>query len=234
MSIKVMASVWEHSQASGTDLLVLLALADNANDSGECWPSIGYIARKCRVDKSTIRRRITSLEELGEVIVIRGGGKASTPGGTRSNKYRIVVHMVDEETEEEGSQSATPWGGTDARGGVAPMPGGGVAPMPPEPSLRTVIEPPLNPQPTAGDQSHVRRGTRGSGTSPRELRAVEQQARAHQRAEDEADRLVTAIPETYGHLPEDYVLSKIDEGLGHDPVRRQRAIEHYRSMAVAS
>ncbi len=129
MSIKVMTRVWEFSQAAGTDLLVLLALADNANDEGECWPSIRYVAAKCRIDTRTTQRRIRSLELLGEVVVIRGGGKASTAGGTKSNRYRIVVHIPDEEGGGD-----LPGCGTDARDGVAPVP--------PEPSL----EPSVNRQ----------------------------------------------------------------------------------------
>lgn len=135
-----MTSVWEHSEAAGTDLLVLLALADIADDNGECWPSIGHIARKCRIDSRTTQRRIRSLEKLGEVVVIPGGGKTSTAGGTRSNRYRIVVHMP---VEEGGGD--LPHHGTDARDGVAPVPGGGVAPVPPEPSVLTVSEPSLKP-----------------------------------------------------------------------------------------
>jgi hypothetical protein len=96
MSIRIINDVWTYSKASGTDLLVLLALADNANDEGECWPSMATIGRKCRVDTRTARRRIRSLEEIGEVVVILGGGKASSSGGLRSNRYRITVHMADD------------------------------------------------------------------------------------------------------------------------------------------
>jgi hypothetical protein len=136
MSIKIMTAVWEHSRATGTDRLVLLALADIADDNGECWPSVAHIAHKCRIDPRTTQRRIRSLQKLGEVVVVVGGGKSSTAGGTRSNRYRIVVHLPE---EEEGGD--LPPHGTDARGGVAQTPGGGVAQTPPEPSLLTVIEP---------------------------------------------------------------------------------------------
>ncbi len=158
MSIRVMTSVWERSKASGTDLLVLLALADNANDQAECWPSIHYIARKCRIDDRTTQRRIRSLEAINDVIVIRGGGRGgSSEWGTRSNKYIIVVHLA----EDEGGDLpgvADCQGDTDAGEGVAHAPGLRVAPVPPEPSFESSIEPPLNPQPKAGDQKAVRRG----------------------------------------------------------------------------
>lgn len=99
MSVAVMTTCWRYSQARGNDLLVLLALADIADDNGECWPSMGYIARKARVDVRSARRHVRNLEKLGEVVVVVGGGKASTPGGTRSNRYRIVVHVPAEDAD---------------------------------------------------------------------------------------------------------------------------------------
>jgi len=40
MSIKVMSYVWEASKAKGSELLLLLAIADHAADDGYCWPGI--------------------------------------------------------------------------------------------------------------------------------------------------------------------------------------------------
>ena len=122
MSIRVMTNVWQFSNAAGTDLLVLLALADIADDDGECWPSVGYVARKCRIDTRTTQRRIRSLEKLGEVVVIVGGGRTRTAGATPSNRYRITVHMP-----AEGEGGDLPEGVTGDRERVAPVPGGRVA-----------------------------------------------------------------------------------------------------------
>ena len=93
MSIRVMTDVWRYSRARGTDLLVLLALADSANDEGECWPSIASVGSKSRLEPRNARKRIRALEELGEVVVIENGGRSSNKGGLRSNRYRITVHM---------------------------------------------------------------------------------------------------------------------------------------------
>ena len=40
MSIKRMNAVWNLSKQSGSALLVLLALADRADDDGFCWPGL--------------------------------------------------------------------------------------------------------------------------------------------------------------------------------------------------
>ena len=95
MSIEVMNDVWRYSKAKGTDRLVLIALADQANDQRECWPSVSSIGKKCLLTPRNVQKRIRSLEELGEVIVIYGAGTSSSKGGVRSNRYRIIVYMAD-------------------------------------------------------------------------------------------------------------------------------------------
>jgi helix-turn-helix protein len=57
-----MSAVWEVNLPA-TEKLVLLALADNANDEGHCWPSAMTIARKCGQGERTVRRAIQSLIE---------------------------------------------------------------------------------------------------------------------------------------------------------------------------
>lgn len=156
MSVKVMAAVWDHSRASGTPLIVLLCLADWANDDGECWPSVSSIARKARLkDERHVKRIIheTLEKELGEVVVIPGGGVASAKGGLRSNRYRITVHLPAEivaeqplsETTDGGSPATIdgPDGGSPATQMVAEQPPLIVAEQPPEPSVRSISDPSL-------------------------------------------------------------------------------------------
>ena len=62
MSIKQMSQVWERADVQQGHLLVLLALADWANDKGVCWPSIPSIARKSRMGVRQVRRILADLE----------------------------------------------------------------------------------------------------------------------------------------------------------------------------
>lgn len=75
MSVKVMNMVWQHSQLKGSALLLLLAIADNANDAGEAYPSVDTLAQKIRMSARQVQRLIPELERRGELVYVKGGGR---------------------------------------------------------------------------------------------------------------------------------------------------------------
>lgn len=83
MSIRVISSVWANSRQSGNDLLVLLALADFADDRGVAFPAVPTLAQKCRMSPRNANRVIAVLRESGELIVEVNAG----PKG--ANLYRV-------------------------------------------------------------------------------------------------------------------------------------------------
>jgi DNA-binding transcriptional MocR family regulator len=93
MSIQAIAWVLDHSQAMGTDRLVLIALANHYNAStGECYPGQRQVAHEANVDQSTVARSVRRLIALGEVEATPGRGRATTKyhlpwlaSGTRSD-----------------------------------------------------------------------------------------------------------------------------------------------------
>ena len=94
MSVKIMQQVFERSASKGNDRLVLLALADEANDEGtNAWPSINTIAFKAGgIDERTARRCIRNLEELGELRVdLNAGGTADWRSDRRPNLYTVLL-----------------------------------------------------------------------------------------------------------------------------------------------
>lgn len=66
MSVRIMTQVWE-LELPDSQKIVMLALADCANDEGMCWPSIATLARKCSKSERTIQSMIRKLEEDGLV-----------------------------------------------------------------------------------------------------------------------------------------------------------------------
>lgn len=66
---------------------VLMALADQADDRGYCWPSQQLIAQKVAMGERTVRRHIKTLRELGLVTPrVR-----SSTRGRRSNGYQLHI-----------------------------------------------------------------------------------------------------------------------------------------------
>lgn len=84
MSIKVTNWVWARSESRNGARLVMLALADRADDNGFCWPSIDDLAERTRLSPRSVQKGIATLVKDGELDVENGGGRH------RSNRYRII------------------------------------------------------------------------------------------------------------------------------------------------
>jgi hypothetical protein len=137
MSIRAMQAVWDHSAQQGSRLLLMLALADYADDEGMSWPKLATLAQKCRCSRGYIKTMIGDLKEAGEVQVIE---RHVEGGGNMSNLYKLTVLGV-----------------TAVSPGVTPVPPPGATPVTPpghpgaplgvtleatEPSVEPPIEPP--------------------------------------------------------------------------------------------
>ncbi|HMN14945.1 MAG TPA: helix-turn-helix domain-containing protein [Bellilinea sp.] len=75
MSIKRMSAVWDESKASGSTLLLLLAIADNASDDGLAWPGIETLAQRTRLSKRGVIKQLKAAEALGELRIYRRAGQ---------------------------------------------------------------------------------------------------------------------------------------------------------------
>lgn len=126
MSIKLMTSVWDSADLNGSDLLVLLALADWSNEEGMSWYSIRKIAQRARVSVRQAQRILTELEEKG---YINRDERLRENGSHTSNIYQIVFKGGGDtyDTTPGDTHDTTP---------------GDIAMSPPEPSLRTNKEEP--------------------------------------------------------------------------------------------
>ncbi len=100
-----MAWVFKHSDATGNDRLVLLSIADEADDDGSsAFPSIERLSIKARVPKRTVMRCLTRLEESGGLIVHRPEVK----GRGRFNTYVVVMRNGDTLTARNGDTLTDP------------------------------------------------------------------------------------------------------------------------------
>ena len=93
MSVKVITRVWDTSKQKRAPLLVMLALADFADDNGYCFPGIESLAFKARVTDRGVKGIISRLVSSGEVLEAKGRGR-----GNRS-VYRVVCGLSKEDIE---------------------------------------------------------------------------------------------------------------------------------------
>jgi len=87
MSTKAMTFVWENSPQRGNALLVLLAIADMANDDMICYPGKAHLARKCRLGVRAVRAILAKLEDAGEIQIYR----RRTAQRNSTNVYRLCL-----------------------------------------------------------------------------------------------------------------------------------------------
>lgn len=87
MSIAVSTLVWANGPAKAADRLMMLAIADNADDHGLAWPGMDRLAAKCCVKPDAARSTVRRLEADGWVSVRRGGGGQGGHG--QPNRYQL-------------------------------------------------------------------------------------------------------------------------------------------------
>ena len=124
MSSKLLGHVWDLELPDHATKLVLLRLADSANDeTGECWPSLKYIQDKCNVkSKNTIRRALEILEQMGLIVVIKRKLSASQ---NTSNLYKLNIERILNNGKKLGGSNSELGGSNSELGGSNSELGGG-------------------------------------------------------------------------------------------------------------
>lgn len=84
--------VWETSPTTGSQRLMLLAIADAANDDGVCFPGVGTLAKKLNTTERNAQKLIRSLAKAGEITIHTGKGIKTAHGWT--NRYNMTFNGV--------------------------------------------------------------------------------------------------------------------------------------------
>jgi len=84
MSIKAMNWAWEQNCKSPCQKLVLMAIADHANDKGLCWPGQDGLAEKTNMSVRAVQYAIKELTKAGFIISER---IIDEHGLRRGNRY---------------------------------------------------------------------------------------------------------------------------------------------------
>ncbi|EOT9430777.1 helix-turn-helix domain-containing protein [Escherichia coli] len=120
MSMNLMAKAMNIKVGNPLRKLVLIKLADNANDNGECWPSYQRVADQCEVSRSTVKSHIRALEEMGLLKrEFRRKGELN-----QSNVFYLTLDNAQQIQPESGGAGAARGGAGAARGGAGAARGG--------------------------------------------------------------------------------------------------------------
>ncbi|WP_429166656.1 helix-turn-helix domain-containing protein [Aeromonas rivipollensis] len=120
MSAKYTFWAWEQETGSHTAKLVLLKLADNANDDGISWYPISKMLTACELSDRAFRNQLRKLEELGLLAIEHRDNRPSV--------YALPPDLESVRLNGTRADSASravppaPNAGTPARGAGTPAP----------------------------------------------------------------------------------------------------------------
>lgn len=138
MSVQLMAAVFERGPGNPHQRLLLLALADHADEAGVCWPSVDRLAAKCAVSARQVQRTLQQLQADGWLVIDRGRGRGNTslyrlPVARLLGNGDTGVGVCEPKGDARVGFPADPIGDTgDAKGDIDVA--GKVTPASPEPS----------------------------------------------------------------------------------------------------
>jgi len=78
MSVKIMAAVFDREDLDASERLVMLCLADHADDDGVCYPSVARLCKRSSLSERTVQGTIKKLIARGFLSVEYGGGRSGT------------------------------------------------------------------------------------------------------------------------------------------------------------
>jgi hypothetical protein len=88
LSIRHIDAVLGHAQYSGGELLVLIVLANYADECGVCWPSVKRIAATARLGERRVHAILRRLRSDGAISVVSGAGKHQV------NRYQLHLQSL--------------------------------------------------------------------------------------------------------------------------------------------
>lgn len=135
-----MTWAWEQSLPP-TSKLLLMALADIADDAGACWPRIRTLALKCCISERTVQRTLKQFEAL-DLLEIKP--RFTAGGGQTSSAYQLRLSSPPDKLSPPRSHGGGESDTGDTRGVTKPChPRGDIALSPQEPPHQSPTEPPL-------------------------------------------------------------------------------------------
>src|SRR3990167_6752441 len=108
MSISLMTAAFKTGLPQ-VQKFVLVALCDNANDQGECYPSVPMLAIKCSLTERAIRKAVSALEQSRHISRSHRAGRSTLfqitdPGTWVTPEHRSPIIINEPSVESSGNQ----------------------------------------------------------------------------------------------------------------------------------
>lgn len=136
MSIQAVGWVLDSSTTKGAHRLVMIALANHADERGQCWPSIKRIADEANITEDHAKRVLRDLEAEHHIAKkINAAPDERMRTDRRPNLYSLL---------DGGAQKSPPWqngGDNDAVAGGGSAQSRGGADVPPNHQLEPSVQP---------------------------------------------------------------------------------------------
>lgn len=135
MSLDATRWAWMQ-EIPATRKLVLLSLADRADESSVAYPSISRLSKDTCLDRKTIMTAVAELEEMGLISVVRANGSGS--------RYRLIgVPLREQEDQYQKRDQYQDWDqyqkrdGSSTKNGTATSTKNGTENLPIEPTNKS-------------------------------------------------------------------------------------------------
>lgn len=99
MSGYIAGAVWNTKLPERSMKMVLVSIADNANDEGFAWPSVETIGERCMFSKRAVLGALKNLEEGGWLR------RVDHPSSPRMNAYQLNLDKLQFERPKAGARS---------------------------------------------------------------------------------------------------------------------------------
>lgn len=143
MSVTLMAEAFR-TKLPTVQKFVLVALCDNANDAGQCFPSISLLCEKCSLSERSVQSAIRSLEDSGFLRRDFRKGQSTIYWVTNPRSWAASV-AANPRTSCTPAVDAPPHNMHPTPAGDAPPPPQDVHPTPARPAPITIKEPSIEP-----------------------------------------------------------------------------------------
>lgn len=120
MSVHVESWAWKQKCGSPLRKLILVKLAQNADDDGWSWWRQGRMAEECETSRSTIQSHLRELRGKGLIQIYE---QKREDGGRGANRYRVMGPWVEATPVQDSGTPARDSGIPPAREAGTPPPG---------------------------------------------------------------------------------------------------------------